>query len=405
MKAALLAGVGILCISNPLTASDTGFIDAVKNGDAKLSLRMRYEDVNENTAVERGAQALTLRSRLSFETKQYELFSVLLEFDDVQAIPDDENFNTGDNGQLDDALVEDPEGSEINRIWLAYDIANTLIKYGQQYVALDNERFFGSEPWRQNTQTLSGLSIRNNSLNYTHLYFAQFNQLEGVQGEGRSEGRRDLNANIANIKYRGFMHSDLALYAYSLDSDYVNYQEDTLTYGVRFSGRIKNEPEIDYAFEYARQSDAGANTLNYSANYSLLDFGIAFNGARFGLGQEVLGADGFGYFVTPLASLHGFQGWTDQFQNGGLGNIAGGVRDTYFSVGYACSDEFHLTSIYHSFKSDGGPAGQGKLGSEWGVEAKYGVGNYAFKLKYADYSKDNFGLDTKKIWLTAEADF
>lgn len=405
MKAGLFAGACILFMSHSLTASEMNFVDAIKNGDATLNLRTRYEDVNESTSVERGAQALTLRSRLSFKTKQYELFSALLEFDDVVAIPDDENFNSGNNGQLDDALIEDPEGTEINRIWLAYDVANTLLKYGQQYVALNNERFFGNESWRQNSQTFSGLSIRNDSLNYTRLYFAQLNQLEGVQGEGSSNGHRDLNAKIAHIEYRGFMHSVLALYGYWLESDYVSDQEDTMTYGIRFSGRIKNEPEIDYAFEYARQNDADDNTLNYSANYSLLEFGIAFSGIRFGLGQEILGADGSGYFVTPLASLHGFQGWTDQFQNDGLGNIAGGVRDDYFSLGYSCSESFRLASIYHRFKSDGGPADLGELGTEWGLEANYEWDNYGVKLKYADYSKKNFGLDTEKLWLTAEADF
>jgi len=405
MRSVFLVGACLLLGANSVMADDITLASAIKEGDTKLSFRTRYEDVNETAAHEKGAQALTLRSRLSFETKQYKLFSALLEFDDVIAIPDDDNYNSTSNGQTDDAVVLDPEGTELNRIWLAFDIANTLIKYGRQNISLDNERFFGKDEWRQNEQTFTGVSLLNESLNYLRIRMAQLNQVEGVQGESSPNGHRDFDAKIVNIEYRGFVNSKLALYGYWLDSDYLNNQEDTMTYGLRFSGRIKNEPEIDYAFEYARQSDSNDHEQSYEANYSLLEAGVVYNKFRLGVGQEILGADGLGYFVTPLASLHNFQGWTDQFQNQGLGNILGGIEDRYVSLGFSCAENFNITGVYHQYKSDSQRFGLGDLGTEWGLEASGELNEYRFNLKYAEYSKKNFGIDTEKLWLSAGVSF
>ena len=117
----------------------------------------------------------------------------------------------------------------------------------------------------------------NESLNYLQIRLAQLNQVEGVEGESHIDGKRDLNSQLVNIEYRGFPNSKLALYSYWLDTDYINDQEDTVTYGVRYSGHIKNTPEIDYVLEYASQSDAKDNSLNYTAGYTLIDFGVTYN--------------------------------------------------------------------------------------------------------------------------------
>jgi hypothetical protein len=402
MKRSLLLVLGYLLSVNVSTADELNFIDAIKQGEAGLSFRARYEDVR---ATNTDAQAFTLRSRLTFETKRYNLFSALIEFDDITAIPDDENYYTGENGQSDDAVVQDAEGTELNRVWLGYDIANTKIKYGRQNVSFDNERFFGKDAWRQNAQSFTGLSVFNESLNYLRINLAQLNQVEGVEGESSSTGKRDLSAQLINVEYRGFLNSKLALYSYWLDSDYIDNQEDTVTYGVRYSGRIKNSPEIDYALEYAMQNDSDGNALNYSAAYTLVDFGIMYNNVRLGLGQEVLEADGLGYFITPLASLHDFQGWTDQFQNQGLGNIAGGVQDRYFSLGYSCLEFFQIKGVYHQFKSESRSAGLGDLGTEWGLEFEGEINEYSFNMKYAEYKRNDFGEDTEKFWLSVGARF
>ena len=72
-----------------------------------------------------------------------------------------------------------------------------------------------------------------------------------------------------------------------------------------------------YAVEYAHQSDAANNPNSYSAGYLLLEGGIDTKTFGATLGYELLGADdgdttpgaiNDGRFVTPLATLHKFQG-------------------------------------------------------------------------------------------------
>lgn len=383
-------------------ADETGFFDAIQNGDANLNFRLRYEDANQSANTRQGAQALTLRSRLSFETQTYKLFSGLIEFDDVTAIPDDDNYNSGNNGQIDDVLVVDPEGTEINRVWLAYDISNTLFRYGRQDYNLNNERIIGSDAWHQNQQTLSGLSIKNESLNYTRINFAQFNKVEGVQDQQLSGAHSSLDAKLINLEYRGFLISKLSLYSLWLDDHDIQTQWESKTYGLNFTGLLGSEPLVEYLIGYANQEDSGNNPLNYSAHYSHYDIQLTYHGFQFKLGQETLGADGEGFFVTPLASQHNFQGWTGQFINQGLGNIKGGVIDQYVGLGFSCSDSFNVLAIYHDFQSDSHKTGLGDLGSEWGIQALAELNEYRFVAKYADYSKDRFGVDTNRLWLSVE---
>jgi len=379
--------------------------DAIRGGDATLNLRLRYEDANQSSSFEKGAQALTLRSRLTFETKTYELFSALVEFDNVNTLPNDENYNSGSNGQLDDVLVIDPEGSELNRAWVAYDIANTLFKYGRQTVLLNSGRVIGGDNGHQNEQTFSGLSIQNESLNYTRFQFAKINRVESIQSRKKLNGRSDLDAKLFNLEYRGFIISKLSLYSLWLDKYLPQTQWETKTYGIRFAGELGGEFSIDYAFEYANQEDAGRNPLNYSAAYSLYELDVGYNEFALKLGRETLGADGGAFFITPLASQHNFQGWTDQFSTQGLGNIIGGIQDTYVGLSYSCSDNFVLSTIYHEFKSDDNAIGLGDLGNEWGVQAVAELDEYRFIAKYSDYTKDNFGVDTNRLWLSTELAF
>jgi len=410
--------VFFVLLSSQLAAEEAGLVDAFKNGETTLDFRLRYEDVDEhlgvNENIEKGAQAATLRSRLTYRTEEYQFFTALVEFDHLGAFPDDDNYNSGSNGQTDDARVLDSEGSEVNRVWLAYDIANTLIKYGRQSVILDNARFVGNDAWRQNEQTFTGVSFRNEAFNYTRLRFIQLNQVEGILGTDHPDGKQDIDAQLFNIEYRGFMNpmfafgaqnSLLSFYSYYLDNDSGKDAWDTKTYGIRFAADVKTMPRVTYAFEYAVQEDRKDNSVSYSADYSLAEFGVVFNNVLVNAGIETLGADGNGYFVTPLASLHDFQGASGQFQNQGLGNIAGGIEDSYFSLGYVFSEDCQVKATYHDFESDDDKVGPGALGKEWEVSVFKNWADYRLSAKYANYSKDNFGIDTEKLWLSVEARF
>jgi len=405
-----------LCLSGSVRAelfneekTASSIIDSLENGQAALNFRLRYEDVKQQ---EQGAQALTLRSRLSYKTLPYELFTAFVEFDDVRAIGGDDNYNSGANGQLDDLFIEDPEGTEVNQAWLAYDIANTLFKYGKQSLILNNQRLLGGDSWRQNEQTFSALSIRNETLNYLRLEFAQLNRSYSNQAKELASAHQDINAKLLNLNYRGFWLSDLSIYALWISDAPDNDRWASSTYGINFSGDLGGDFSIAYQLDFARQEDAGANPAEYSVSYALFDLVFGCDDAEVQLGYERLGAERDGYFVAPLGSHHTFQGLSDQFSGAGLGNVPGGIQDSYLGFAYPMSTA--LTSLpmpvkmsvtYHDFYSVKTINGIRHLGEEWLLKAELDLENYQLLLQYADYHADHFATDERKFWLSVSAAF
>ncbi len=383
--------------------------EAFEEGAAHVDFRLRYEDIKQG---EQGAQALTLRSRLGFKTLPFELFHAFVEFDDVRAIPNDNNYNSGANGQLDDVFLEDPEGTELNQAWIAYDVANTLIKLGRQTMSLNNERMLGGDGWRQNEQTFSALSIRNETLNYTRIEFAQLNQVQTNQDERLGSAHQDINAKLFNLNYRGFWLSDLSLYALWISDHPEQKQWETSTYGIRFSGDLGGDFSVAYQLELAQQEDAGANPISYSTTYALIDLVFGYQGVEVNVGYERLGASDGGYFVTPLGSLRDFQGASDQFSNNGLGNIQGGIQDSYLGLGYAAIIVFAQQSLpasisvnYHDFQADSVVDNIDHLGEEWNIDAAIELDHYQVLLQYADYHADQYGKSDQHVWLALSMSF
>ena len=409
----------LLLFSNSLSAEwfeekkAESFENAFTEGTAHLDFRLRYEVIKQGN---QGSQALTLRSRLGFETLPYELFSAFIEFDDVRAIPSDDNYNSGANNQLDDVFLEDPEGTELNQAWIAYDIANTFIKYGRQTISLNNERLLGGDSWRQNEQTFSGLSIRNELLNYTRIEFAQINHVQTNQSESLSSSHQDINAKLFNLNYRGFWLNDISLYALWISDHPDQHQWETSTYGIRFAGDFGSNVgggfSIAYQLEFAQQEDAGENPINYSTTYSLTDLVLAYQGVKVNLGYERLGASNGAYFVTPLGSLNSFQGASDKFSNDGLGNIQGGIQDSYLGLGYSVNLELAQRSLpiavslnYHDFRADSVINNISHLGEEWNIRASIELDQYEVLVQYADYHADHYGKSDQHVWLALNMSF
>ena len=127
-----------------------------------------------------------------------------------------------------------------------------------------------------------------------------------------------------------------------------------------------------------------------------------------GLGLEQLSGDATGAFQTPFATLHKFQGATDQF----LTTPRNGVTDGYLQVAYkiggspfdvATISHVRFSGTAHEFRSaDGGR----HLGREYGLTAELGFENATrITLQGARYVAGNFSQDTDKLWLSFEAEF
>lgn len=411
-------------VFNPLTHASAEWIkedkadtlaEALREGKTKLNVRLRYEDARQGN---QGAQALTLATRLSYETLPFELFNAFVEFNDVRAIPDDQNYFSGSNNQFDDLLIEDPEGTQLTQAWLAYDLSNTLFKYGRQSLALNNERFLGTQSLRQKPQAISGLSIQNESLNYTRFQFVQINQLHTHQDKDLAAASQDLNAKLFSLNYRGYWLNDLTLYGLWISDHPGQRQWESATYGVRyagsFGGNLFSELGLDFQVELARQEDAGANPANYQLLYHLFDFTFSYQGLSSTIGHERLGASAGAFLVTPLGSLYEFQGANAMFNGNGLGNIPGGVRDTFVGLAYNCHWQagasllpLNISATYHDYQADQPVNGVKSLGDEWilGVETTLKSDSWQdlrIALQYAAYDADQFAQNKRTVRLAVD---
>lgn len=404
LSAAIAAAV--LGQATQVHAADT-IAEAVTEGKASLSFRLRHEGVEVDNAAKEESTALTLRTRLNYATGSYKGFSAFVEFDDVTAIEDadyatSKAYKTKESASyIGETIIADPESSEVNQAYLAYDTADTTVKYGRQRILLDNQRFVGGVGFRQNEQTYDALSISNKSLADTSIFFAHINNVNRIFGENDPYvSDTDSSSNLLNVKYSGLKAGSLSFYSYQLDETASDTQYDTI--GLRFAGK---RDAIGYTFEYATQDTDLANGVSYSADYSLLEGSYDYSGVKFTLGRESLGSDDGAYgFSTPLATAHKFQGWADQF----LGTPGQGINDIYVSVGGVVSG-VKLLAVYHDFSSDeDNSAGDSDLGSEFGLLAAKKFGSYSLSAKYASYSggDDSFNkADANKLWLTAAAAF
>ncbi len=388
----------VLFSANSVAEEEKTIMEALKESTASLSFRYRFEDVEQDGTD--GATANTLLTRLNFTTGTYNGFNGFIEFDQVSELIE-VDYNTGPGGPTfpGSATIADPEGTDLNQAFLQYKANDTVVRYGRQRIVLDNQRFIGGVAWRQNEQTYDAFSVKNTSVEDLTLFGAYVYNVNRIFGDDRSPAGDNASTTfLLNANYKFGKAGSLTAYGYLIDNeDLVQYSTDT--YGLRFAGSSEG---FGYSVEYATQSSAADNPADYTADFMELEGSYNFKPIKVTAGYQVLGSDeSNGQFITPLATLHKFQGWSDKFLGGGTGNIAGGIQDMYASVG----GKFGKVSgsvVYHAYTSDDSDvSGFDDLGSEIGLVLKGKVGPIDLLFKASDYSADEFATDTTKIWLMA----
>jgi len=393
--AALLAGMAAPAFAQPLSVKPI------------IDTRLRTEHVDQH-GLDRDADAVTARIRAGaiFSSGDW---SLLAEGEATLAIS--ERYDSGVNGKTQYPIVADPQNVELNRFQLQYrGLAKTIATAGRQRINLDDQRFVGSSGWRDNEQTFDAVRLEygdSKSLKADLTYAWSVRTIWGIDGRDTRQQAIGGNNVFATISHPTVLGT-LSGFAFVVDQDEARVQGFRLssqTFGIRLAGSRKLSPaaRLNYALSYASQSDHHHNPNNYRADYWLVDLGIDFGAAKFGLGHEVLGADDgrpLTSFQTPLATLHKFQGWADKF----LTTPPNGLRDFYASGGYgwksvAGFDAINAAVIYHRFDSD-------RLniayGSEWDAMVSAKRGRWTATAKLADYRAKSFASDTRKIWLMIE---
>ena len=389
--ALFLAAIG------PLPAADS-LGDAFEKGTVSLNARLRYEGVQQTNL--RGAEAITLRTRLGFTTAPWQGWKAMVEAENILAGNGDKYSQAGLNpAATGRAVVADPETSEMNQVFLAYTSGKTTATLGRQRLVLDNARFIGDVGWRQNMQTFDAFVVQDKTLDQTTLTYGYLDQINRVFSARHAQGKWQSDSHVLNASYTGFAAGTLTGYAYLLDFAKTAAANSCATYGVSFAGTqsLNADVKVAYRVELATQSDYGSSPLSYSTTYTAVSAGLVMKPGTPTLGYEQLGSDNKVGFKTPLATLHAFNGWADLF----LATPAAGLQETYLRATANLPEAIALTASYHHFETD---VGGTKLGKEFDAQLsrKFGKSVTAL-LKYAAFRRDSLTLpNVQKIWAQVE---
>lgn len=362
-------------------------------GQPRLTLRYRYEDVADDGVGDKHARASTLRTVVGYRTLTWKGWSFSVEVEDVTSVGNDlyNNAGAGDlnNGVRDRPVVADPKGTEINQAHLQFDFGSSTLRLGRQEIAIGDERFVGNVGWRQNHQSFDGLTFADTSLGNWSLSYSFVDNVDRSNGSNHRMATHLFNA-TADAGTIG----TVTLYAYLLDYDDVeNLTISSQTYGAELSGgyTVSGKVSLLYELEHAEQRDFADNSSRLSAGYSHVLFGAAFKPltltVRFGF-EELEGSEN-GQFNTPLSTLHKWNGWADQF----LVTPVDGLRDLYLQLSGELG-KIRWTAVYHDF---GASEGGSSYGRELDLQLLFTTSwEQELGLKGALYEADGFSSDVVK---------
>jgi hypothetical protein len=362
-----------------------------------LNWRIRYESVDQAGFTE-DASALTNRVRAGFESGSIAKTRLLAEMVGTAELSSE--FNSTTNGQTSYPVVADPGGyAEINRFALINEsLAKTRLTFGRQRLILDDARFVGNVGWRQNEQTFDGLVSQTSGEKFS-ANLAWFNQVNRIFGPDSPNGEWNGDVFLLNGS-RSFGFGTLTAFAYSMEFDEAPAASNE-TVGLRLTGsRSFGDSSLIYTLSAATQNEAGLAPSNYNESYSKIEGGVTHGRLTVALGLEVLGGDGSNAFVTPLATLHAFQGWGDKF----LSTPADGIADSYVRFAYQPTvsgpfDAISIAGLFHQFDADLGTA---DYGDELDLSVAARTGRITLTLKYAAYEAASLLTDTDKLWFSMD---
>ena len=380
--------------------------------DAKpvLDARYRFEFVDQDGRPE-DAKANTIRTRAGLETGRFFGFGVGFDVEWVEAIGG-EDFNNTINGKTQFPVVADPDDEQINQLFIVSEntVPNTLFKLGRQRIIWDNSRFIGNVGFRQNEQTFDAFRGTVTAIPNTALEYVYLEEVHRIFGGDSPVGDLDLNGHGFRAQYSGFEPLTITPFVLLLDYDAGSQANlDSQSFGVLVGGNraLGDDWSLLYAGSVAYQEDHADNPTGFNHWYYRIEPGVAYKNIKLKAGYEVLEGNGATAFQTPLATLHKFNGLTDQF----LTTPPDGLEDLYLSLAAPLPGENWLSGLtfkagYHQFWAENGGS---HYGWEWdaGIFKKIDVGFGSFNLgvQYASYDADSFSSDTDKLWLTLQFKF
>lgn len=373
--------------------------DAIMGGKLILEARMRYENVDQ-AGIALEADAFTLRTRLGWETAEWNSLRGLVEFEDVRQLGS-ENYNIAVpgpggaslNGKTMYPIVNDPEVTELNRlqlVWTPSGMFNATV--GRQRVLFEDQRFVGNVGWRQDEQTFDAarVDVAYGKFKANYAYVDKVNRILGEMRDWRGETHL-FNAYWSPaeaLKLQGFY------YGLQFDNSPIN---STKTLGARATGGTwVGNFKVAYAATFATQepheNNPAAAGAGFELDYYQAEIAATVDIWTARLNYEVLEGDGLRGFTTPLATTHAFNGWSDAFiQAGANKSHVDGIED--FNIGVVWRPRWRFTYWqntevlvrYHDFDAE--RTGYA-LGSEWDAQVTAAITpKLSFLVKYADFER------------------
>ena len=369
-----------------------------------LDFRLRSEAFTQDY-YEDDALASLLKTRMNIDHQLAKGFSVQIELDNVSAIGS-QHYNSTRNSMIDYPTIADPEGSDLNQLWLGFSGEDLEFWLGRQRILIADKRFIGSKPWRNNEQTYDGLRIKwspTDELRFDGSYVVNVNRVYGpVDGENPADWNGDnLFFEVQYLVTENFIAKS---YFYELDiepqpgfvaSKTVNNSSRTM--GVSIEGEFS---PFTYHSSLALQEASGPSELDYKADYYSFELGLPIAHSNLSLGIEQLGSDNNIGFSTPLANGHGYQGWADQF----LRTPSVGVRDAWIGID-SVIDNVELKGVFHDFHAAVPSSKNHGFGRELDLLATWHMDkNLAVTAKAAFFDASPKGLfvNATKVWFMIE---
>lgn len=400
--------------------------DQIGAGKLIFEVRGRYETVDQTrTATLRDkGDAFTVRTRLGWETAEWNGLRGLVEFEDVRQVGNEHYavnvpgattppLNGADKARY--PIINDPDVTELNRAQLTWTPSVAFqITAGRQRILIDDQRFVGSVAWRQDEQTFDAIrtDVALGRFKATYAYVTHINR---VLGELRDW---DSDSHLFNATWSPAEALRLQGFVYALDfgNSAVN---SSITKGVKASGKTwLGLYQLTYNATFARQSDYRHNTPNFALDYVEADLAGTFDIYTLKAAYERLEGDGTRGFTAPLATAHAFNGWSDAFVSpGGNKSFVDGIEDRNLSLNvkprFRATYFFNSDLIvrYHDFDDDRTGA---DLGHEWNAQFTAAITpKLSVQLKYADFKRVKAvpvgtagpPASRTKAWLTLEYKF
>lgn len=370
-----------------------------------LDVRTRYQNTTQSERPD--GEALTSRFQLAGEIDLTQDTIFLAEVEGNIALVD--NFNDGTRNGTGLPFIPDPDGFEMNRLAIVSEaIDGVRVTAGRQRIALDDWRFIGAFPFRQNDQTFDAIRFETSSLGPGTLDVGYIGRVLRPLGDDNPGGRFTGDSIFANYNLATPL-GRLTAYHYRLDIETGpqgpnrHIFSNRVTGGRLFGRRHWQDFGLVWDFAYARQVDHEDNPNDFETDYWLAELTLEPGSSGVTLRAETLGSGDNQGFQTPLGSLHRFQGLSDQFlrtPDTGVRDVSLLARHDFSRVGIF--DSVRVFARHHWFRADANTA---KFGTEWNTSISGQYKDVVLSLEYADYAADTFSVDTRSVFLTTQLRF